>query len=269
MRHSCRSPDKKASAGVFKSALSVYLIHMTKAPVAKSKTATDSVRVSSNDEVAGFLSKVKAMSSVARKDGAQGRLIFALDATMSRQATWDRAMQIQSGMFAEAAKIGGLDVQLVYFRGYNECRASKWAANPQALGRLMTKVECRGGHTQIGKVLTHIKRENSRQKLDAVVYVGDCMEENIDDLCRTAGEIGLLGVPVFMFQEGHDASATAAFKEISRLTGGAHCQFSANSASQLRQLLQAVAAYAAGGRKALEKYALQSAQGTLLLEQVR
>jgi len=239
---------------------------MTKAPVIR----PDISKISSQDEVAGFLNKVKTMAPVAIKtDGQQGRLIFALDATMSREATWDHAQHIQAGMFSEAARIGGLDVQLVYFRGFNECRASKWVTDPNTLARLMTKVDCRGGHTQVGKILKHIKRENVKAKVDAVVYVGDCIEENIDQLCNSAGEIGLLKVPVFMFQEGHDMQATTAFKEIARLTGGAHCAFSSGSADQLRQLLRAVAIYAAGGRAALAKFALKNTQGSLLLEQLR
>ncbi|VAV88139.1 FIG00439628: hypothetical protein [hydrothermal vent metagenome] len=244
----------------------VILNVMSKTPVARPNAPATT---SSDDEVAGFLRKVKTMAPVAAKQGGQGRLIFALDATLSREATWDQAQHIQSGMFAEAARIGGLDVQLVYFRGYNECQASKWVDDPKQLGRLMTKVKCRGGHTQIGKILSHIKRENTKGKVDAVVYVGDCMEENIDKLCQTAGEVGLLHVPVFMFQEGHDMQATTAFKEIARLTGGAHCRFSVDAADQLRQLLRAVAIYAAGGRNALAKFALKNSQGSLLLEQLR
>lgn len=239
---------------------------MSKTPVARKNTPATT---SSDDDVAGFLRKVKSMAPVVSAGDSQGRLIFALDATMSREATWDEAQHIQSGMFAEAARIGSLDVQLVYFRGYNECRASKWVDEPKELGRLMTKVRCRGGHTQIGRVLSHVKRENSKRKVDAVVYVGDCMEEKIDTLCKAAGEIGLMHVPVFMFQEGHDVQATGAFKEIARLTGGAHCRFSSNSVDQLRQLLRAVAVYAAGGRKALAKFAAHNSQGSLLLEQLR
>ncbi len=244
----------------------VILHTMSKTPIARTNTPTTA---SSDDEVGRFLRKVKTMAPVAPRQNGQGRLIFALDATMSREATWDQAQHIQSGMFAEAASIGGLDVQLVYFRGYNECSASKWVDDPKRLGKLMTKVDCRGGHTQIGKILSHIKRENARGKVDAVVYVGDCMEENIDKLCQKAGEVGLLHVPIFMFQEGHDIKATTAFKEIARLTGGAHCKFSASSAQQLRQLLRAVAVYAAGGRKALAKFALKNSHGSLLLEQLR
>jgi hypothetical protein len=243
---------------------------MSKAPVIKpDQTPPASAKISSADEVAGFLSKVKAMAPVARPDGRRGRLIFVLDATMSRQATWDKAMHIQSQMFAETAKIGGLDVQLVFFRGFDECRASRWVTDANELGRIMTKVDCRGGHTQINKVLKHIKKENARNKVDAVVFVGDCMEENIDDVCQTAGQVGLASIPVFMFQEGTDRRATTSFKEIARLTRGAHCRFSADAADQLAQLLRAVAIYAAGGRKALATFARHSSQGALLLEQMK
>ena len=103
----------------------------------------------------------------------------------------------------------------------------------------------------------------------SAVFVGDAMEERIDDLCSKAGEIGLLGVPVFTFQEGHDLAAERAFKEISRLTRGAWSRFDANSARQLRELLSAVAVYAAGGRQALTDYSRRSGSGALLLEQLK
>lgn len=242
---------------------------MSKAPVKSPKTTSAPSLASSEQDIAGFLQKTAAMANVVPKTGRRGRLVFVLDATLSREATWDQAQGIQSDMFAETARIGGLDVQLVYFRGYNECRSSKWVSDPTELGRLMTNVKCRGGHTQIGKVLGHIKTETNKNQINAVVYVGDCMEENIDRVCKTAGEIGLLRVPVFMFQEGFDVSATTAFKEIARLTGGAHCRFSGNAADQLRQLLRAVAVYATGGRAALENYAAKNSQGSVLLEQLK
>ena len=62
-------------------------------------------------------------------------------------------------------------------------------------------------------------------KVNALVYVGDSMEEDVDALCARAGELALLGVPVFLFQEGADATAARAFREIARLTKGAYCRF--------------------------------------------
>ncbi len=227
------------------------------------------VAKSSSDEVDAFLAQVKATPSpVTGSD--RGRLIFAMDATMSRQPTWDTACSIQAEMFHETAVIGGLDVQLVYFRGFNECQASRWASDPEALAGLMTQVMCRGGHTQIRRVLKHIKKEQAKGRVGAVVYVGDCMEENVDTLCQLAGEVGLLGVPMFMFQEGMDPVAEQAFREIARLTRGAFCRFDAASAQQLRDLLSAVAVYAAGGRAALEDYSSKRGGGAqLLLTQMR
>jgi hypothetical protein len=115
----------------------------------------------------------------------------------------------------------------------------------------MSRIGCRGGHTQIGKVLSHARKEYRRQPVQALVFVGDAMEENLDDLCAAAGELGLLGVPAFMFQEGHDPVAEKAYREIARLSRGAYCRFDAGAAHELGELLRAVAAYAAGGRKAL------------------
>ena len=206
--------------------------------------------VSARPEIDAFLAKVRSMpSSVA--PGQRGRLVFALDATMSRQPTWDAACRLQADMFHEAGSIGGLDVQLVYFRGLAECRSSGWVAQPEKLASLMERIDCRGGHTQIGKVLTHLKRESEQKKVQAMVYVGDAMEEAIDDLCAKAGELGLLGIPVFMFQEGHDAIAQQDYREIARLSRGAYGRFAPGAAQELAELLRAAAAYAAGGMKAL------------------
>jgi hypothetical protein len=205
----------------------------------------------------------------AQGTGERGRLIFAMDATMSRQPTWDMALKLQADMFLAVKQVGGLDVQLIYFRSYDECRASPWVSDADALARLMTGVRCLGGFTQIRKVLTHARRETEKKKVNALVYVGDCMEEEIDRLAALAGELGILGVPAFLFQEGADPLAETAFREIARLTKGAYCRFDAGSAAQLRDLLGAVAAYAAGGRAALEDFSKGGGKGRLLLEQLR
>lgn len=215
-------------------------------------------------EIAAFLDKVKALGPAATA-GKRGRLVFALDATMSRQPTWDSACALQADMFREAAAIGGLDIQLVYFRGLNECRASGWVAGSAKLAALMGRIQCVGGHTQIGKVLAHARQEHGRERVQALVFVGDAMEEKLDDLCAAAGELGLLGVPVFMFQEGSDPVAETAYREIARLSRGAYCRFDTGAAHQLRELLRAVAAYAAGGRKALTEMSSRGAEGARLL----
>jgi len=224
---------------------------------------------SSSADVEAFLARVKSLSPQATV--GRGRLVFAMDATMSRQPTWDMALALQAEMFHAVAQVGGLDVQLVFFRGAGECRASKWVSDPDALARLMTTVQCRGGYTQIGKVLSHARQEAEKRKVNALVYVGDCMEETVDDLSGRAGELALLGVPVFIFQEGRDTTAEVAFREIARLTKGAWCAFDNGSADQLRALLRAVAVYASGGRAALQQLGStrEGAGARLLLTQMK
>lgn len=225
--------------------------------------AKPAVRAKSG-EVDAFLAAARSLAPAA-VDG-RGRLIFALDATMSRQPTWDSALKLQAEMFEEADKVGGLDVQLVYFRGLNECRASRWVSETKGLRDLMTGIACRGGNTQIGKVLTHARKESGKRKVNVLVFVGDAQEEAIDDLAAKAGELGLLGVKMFIFQEGRDPTVERGFRELARLSGGAYGRFDPNAAGQLAQLLRAAAVYAAGGLKALQK---SGAGSRLLIEQLR
>jgi hypothetical protein len=222
---------------------------------------------STAEDIADFVAKARATSPFT--PGSKGRLIFALDATMSRQPTWDMACGLQADMFREAASLGSLDIRLVYYRGFDECRASSWISDSATLARLMGKIDCRGGNTQIGKVLSETRREAVASGVRAVVFVGDAMEESVDDLCMKAGELGLLKVPVFMFQDGHDAAVERAFREIARLTGGAWSRFDPGAAAQLRELLRAAAAYAAGGREALLRLSRNEHGAANLLGQMK
>lgn len=235
-----------------------------KTPAKTSKAETPVEGASSRADIEAFL---RHASDIAPLEGGRGRMIFGLDATMSRQPTWDTATRLQGEMFEEAGRVGGLEVQLIYYRGFAECRASRWVADTAALRDLMTAIECRGGHTQIRKVLAHARRESARKKVQALVFVGDAVEEPVDTLAQLAGELGLLGVPAFMFHEGHDPAVERTFREIARLTNGAYVRFTQAAAAELASLLRAVAAYAAGGKKALLASKGKGAQ--LLLQQLR
>jgi len=223
--------------------------------------------VSESNEIDAFLDAVKDTTPVQSPDG-RGRLIFSLDATASRQATWDRAMSLQGDMFVKTRGIGALDVQLVYYRGYRECRASKWINRADRLLTMMRKVTCEAGRTQIERVLKHALAESKTTPVQALVFVGDCVEENVDILGDLAGQLRIIGLPVFIFQEGYNMEATFAFKNIAKLSGGAHCRFDESSAEELGRLLNAVAVYAAGGTAALKKLSADSPQARVLLEQL-
>lgn len=231
----------------------------------KNPTVRGNSGVSPQGEVSGDIAAfVRKVGAMARPNAAKdGRLLFALDATMSRQPTWDLACSLQGEMFKAIPKDSALQVQLLYFRGMGECRASKWVIDANALAKLMTGIAVRGGNTQIGKVFSHARAEHAKRRVNAVVYVGDAIEENVDDLCAKAGQLGLLGCPVFVFQEGSDSRVEAAFREFARLTKGAYARFDASAPQQLAALLKAVAAYASGGRDLLKLQGTGEAQALL------
>ncbi len=220
-------------------------------------------------DIDAFLEAAAKLPAAA--GSGRGRLIFALDATMSRQATWDIAQSVQGRMFVTAAAHGGLEVQLVYYRGLSECKASRFVSGGEHLASLMTRIAVGAGQTQIAKVLRHVIDESRKSPVRAFVFVGDAMEEPLDILAGLAAELGLLGVKAFLFQEGNDRVAEQAFRKIAMLTGGAYAAFDLSAPERLVALLSAAAAYAAGGRRALEFEARAGGPGAaqLLLSQMR
>jgi hypothetical protein len=181
----------------------------------------------------------------------RGRLIFTLDATASRAPTWAIARDLQTKMFREAA--GHLDMQLVYYRG-DECRASKWVSSGEQLAQLMNGIDCQAGYTQIGRVLAHALREAEKAAVQALVFIGDAMEEQIEELAAMAGKLGTLGVPIFLFQEGRDPAVRKAFRLLALKSGGAYFEFNPNAPRAIDKLsdqLNAVARLAVRDLEAL------------------
>ena len=207
----------------------------------------------SNPAVAAFLAKVEAMPAVRPVSARRGRLIFAVDATASRQAAWDTACHLQAEMFSATRDLGGLAVQLAYWRGYMEFDTTPFLTDAADLARRMGAVSCLGGQTQLHRTLAHALGETQRERVHALVLVGDACEEGVDPLCHLAAQLGLRGTPAFCFQEGREAAAELAFRQIAKLSGGAWAPFDGASADALRDLLRAVAVYAAGGREALAR----------------
>ncbi len=222
---------------------------------------------SSAGEIDKFLTRSKTL---AERAASGARLLFAIDATASRQPTWDRACQLQGEMFLATQNLGGLAVQLCYFRGLRELRATRWLVDEHALLTQMNRVHCEGGMTQIERLLNHALREHGEQAVKAVVFIGDACEENPDTLAAKAGQLGLAGLPLFMFQEGGDPMVERVFRQLARLSGGAWARFDHGSPHQLAELLGAVARFAAAGKSAmLEHGGKDSGNAKLLLDQLK
>ena len=223
-------------------------------------------KVANGSEIRSFLAKV-ARTPPASAAGNVSRLLFAMDATASREATWDHACHLQGQMFTATSELGNLHVQLCHYGGFNHFSASAWCRSASALMNQMIRVRCLGGHTQIKKVLQHARQEHSKNPLKAIVFVGDAIEENSDNLCLLAGQLGVLGLPLFMFHEGANHGVGSVFKQMAELSGGAYAPFNLASASELKELLSAVAVFTTGGRAALEQFERKTRRPTLLTHQ--
>lgn len=251
----------------------------------KGKTQLDTREKSSSSEIAQFLKRVDQLPQTQVQ--SKGRLLFAIDATASRQPTWDTACHIQSGMFSSTQSLGGIQTQLCYYKGFREFFASPWISSTTQLQSLMSSVGCAAGHTQIYRVLEHGLKEHNKQAINALVFIGDTIEESADTLCELAGQFGLRKIPLFIFHEtlqgtnshpfsmptpSHlsDREVKQIFQQMAKLSGGAYCPFNLNSAETLSKLLNAVAVYASGGKKALTALQKQSPREVLvLLEQLK
>ncbi len=228
------------------------------------KRTADNLPVKSND-VDSFLKKVQQVKSMSAYGKPAGRLEFIIDATASRQPTWDHACSIQSSMFKAVEETGSLAVQLIYFRGLSDLNVSPWNSDSKALQREMSDVMCMAGQTQIERSLYQVLLETRSTQVAAVIYIGDACEEPTKKIYSIAGELGLHKTPVFMFQEHDDPEVEITYKEIARLSGGAYCRFDINSPGILKELLSAVAIYAAGGKQALKMF---SKSGTAQLQEM-
>ena len=215
-------------------------------------------------DITNFLKKGRVISTLRQR---QSRLLFGIDATASRQATWDMACETQSELFAAAHQISNIAVQLCFYRGLGEFRSSNWLTNQDDLRDVMQKVTCQGGQTQIIRLFRHAISEHNKLPIKALLFIGDACEENQSELFDLAGQCGLRKLPIFIFQEGYLSSATKTFQRLANLSGGVHTKFDQSSALTLSSLLGALSRYMTGGKKALENSA--KVGDKILLEQLK
>ena len=210
------------------------------------------------------MGKAKAIRSVTQR---QTRLVFAMDATASREASWQTARKLHRELFEAAADTTGLAIQLCYYRGFSTFQASPWLTSGAELLTHMDKVHCEGGPTQIGRLLHHYLQAGSPMTpVRGLVFVGDAVEEAPAGLINLAGQCRIKNQPIFAFQEGRDGTTTDVFKALATASGGAYAAFDENSAERLKKLLGAVARYVSGGRLALTRSGTESDK--LLLDQL-
>jgi hypothetical protein len=134
------------------------------------------------------------------------RIVIVVDATISageflpsREISLEQARASVRPMFDAAPS---LQVQVVYFRGAEECQASRWFDNPEEVAKTIAGIRHEPGWTQHGKAFRHIMREAGKRPIHAAVIFTDAVElrsrgnpngDVRDDLCKDAMRLRRLG----------------------------------------------------------------------------
>jgi hypothetical protein len=178
------------------------------------------------------------------------RIGFLVDATASRENTWEQAQTIQAKMFRSASGLRALKLRLVYFGG-NRLTKLNWNDNARNIAAHMAEVRCHSGLTQIIPGLQAFIDEKPENRADAIILIGDCFEEDAATAAKTAALLKAKGIKVFSFIEGEDWTAHSVFKTLATVTGGKFAKF--GNELPLDDLCEGVALMTSGGEKALTR----------------
>lgn len=194
---------------------------------------------------------------------------FIIDATASRQDTWDTAQKTQAAMLSELANgfADRVTIELVTFGG-DVLNAPTQAVSHIDAAKRLAEVECKAGSTQfIDALQPFVERKDNRTK--SIIIVGDFFEENIETVYDVARKLAQKKIKIFTFQEGHydNDDTETFFRELARITGGAYAKF--GSPVQLSKLCADVIDLTLGGCNALRALNKIETPQTLLAQAKR
>lgn len=192
------------------------------------------------------------------------RLVFAVDATASREPAWAAARQVTDALVK--ALPGELDVALAVHGGSRVHTFTDFTNAAAILRDRAAGVVCVAGLTRLLPILaTSLRQPGVR----VVIYIGDVFEESTAQGRRLADSMGVEGIKLIVLHDTADADArrdAEVFWDLVRRTGGCVLPFDASAPGRLRDLLSAVAVYAVGGEKLLRQRQNELAGAVVLLE---
>ena len=191
------------------------------------------------------------------------RLVFAVDATASREPAWAAARQVTDALVK--ALPGELDVALAVHGGSRVHTFTAFTNDPATLRDRTAGVTCEAGLTRLLPILSASLKQPS---VRVIVYIGDVFEENVTQGRGLADSLGQRGAKLIVLHDTADPSArrdAELFWDLAKRTGGCVLPFDVNAPGRLRDILSAVAVYAVGGEKLLreKRHALPGAVALL------
>jgi hypothetical protein len=179
------------------------------------------------------------------------RLVFAVDATASREPAWAAARQVTDALVK--ALPGELDVALAVHGGSRVHTFTAFTSDARTLRDLAAGVDCHAGMTRLLPILAASLK---RQAVRVVIYIGDVFEESLPQGRQLADQMGAQGIKLIVLHDTADRSArrdAEVFWDLAKRTGGCVLPFDATASGRLRDILSAVAVYAVGGEKLLRE----------------
>jgi hypothetical protein len=195
---------------------------------------------------------------------ARPRLVFAVDATASREPAWAAARQVTDALVK--ALPGALDVALAVHGGSRVHTFTAFTSDANTLRDQAAGVACRAGLTRLLPILAASLKQPA---VRVVIYIGDVFEESVPQARRLADAMGQQGIRLIVMHDTADAAArqdAEVFWDLAKRTGGCVLPFNASASGRLRDLLSAVAIYAVGGEKLLRERRHDLPGAALLLE---
>jgi voltage-gated potassium channel Kch len=209
-----------------------------------------------------------AMIAAALKPRARRpRLVFALDATASREPAWEAAKATTDALCQ--ALPGQLDVALAVHGGSRLRVFTEFVSEPGPLRDQAAGIQCEAGETRL---LDIMERTRDAGDVKVLVYIGDVFEESVEGAESLAAALRLRGTRIIILHDAANAltveRSRAVFERIAKITGGAVLPFDASAVDKLRAMLEAISTLAVGGMKLLEQRAAALPAAATLLRQL-
>lgn len=194
------------------------------------------------------------------------RLIFAVDATASREPAWRAARGVTDSLVK--ALPGALDVALAVHGGGRVHTFTPYTTAANTLRDRAAGVMCKAGFTRLLPIMASAVKDPG---VKVVIYIGDVFEESLARGRRLADSMGARGTRLIVLHDTADPAARGhaeIFWDLAKRTGGCVLPFEAGASRKLHDLVSAVAVYAVGGERLLQerRHALPGA--VALLEQL-
>src|SRR5271165_2696119 len=219
--------------------------------LARLRTAATAVTAAASTAAALLSAQERVEPPTETAAPSRPRLVFAVDATASREPAWAAARRVTDALVK--ALPGELDVALAVHGGSRVHTFTAFTNDARTLRDRAAGVSCQAGMTRLLPILaTTLKQQSVR----VVIYIGDVFEESLPHGRDLADSLGARGTKLIVLHDTSDNGArrdAEIFWDLAKRTGGCVLPFNANTPDRLRDILSAVAVYAVGGEKLLRE----------------